>query len=310
MAGEPLEHLVQVVCPSLGRSCGVAEYTRSLCRHAGCAPVAAVRSAPPVKLLHVQHENKLYDDRKLHQDLSREKDKGTVIVVTEHTASRTRRSWDDLVDVWITHTALGYDWLTQRCPRSYVTRMPHGCPTWFPPRKTRRGTTIATFGFLARSKGHSALMDALDATPGLELLVYGIAQPPSRADAFAADYRGRAVRHVNSYLPESSVATELAALADVLVFWYDENLGTPGASGAVTVGLSTGVPVVVSPTSRFAEIRSCTYQPRSLIEGLPIILQDDKLRASLTARARFYCSEHSWREIARGHRILWTEAMA
>jgi glycosyltransferase involved in cell wall biosynthesis len=299
---------VTVVCPSLGRRCGVAEYTKSLCEATGAVPASGVEKSGV--LLHVQHENWLYDDEALYRDLAAAREEGAVIVVTEHTATPAGRIWDALVDVWITHTALGYDWLVHRCPASYVTRIPHGCPTWFPPTKKRAGATIGTFGFLGRSKGHAALMHALDVIPGLELLVYGTVPARGSLRRFTDDYQGRSVRHVNSYLPEQDVVAELAAQADILVFWYDENLITPGTSGAVTVGLATGVPVITSPTTRFAELRSCTYQPPSLIEGIQVLLDDEGLRTSLAARARLYCAENSWPCVGRRHRAVWAEAVA
>jgi glycosyltransferase involved in cell wall biosynthesis len=153
-------------------------------------------------------------------------------------------------------------------------------------------------------------MQALDAIPGTDLLVHGLVKPASRLALFESDYRNRAVRHVNAYLPEPVVVHSLARQADVLVFWYDENLRTPGASGAVTVGLSTGVPVITSPTSRFVELRSCTQQPSYLVDGIRAVLADAELRRSLTSRARLFCAQHSWPEVARQHRALWLQAIA
>ena len=280
----------------------------SLCGAAGCVPDPTFESADATKVLHVQHEDKLYDDRTLRERLSAERDRGVVIVVTEHTASETARSWDHLVDIWVTHTSTGFDWLTRRCPRGYVTKIPHGCPTWFPPqRKERPGRTIGTFGFVSNSKGHAALAEALDVVQGSTLLVYGTARSAAKLEAMRRLWAGRPVRHVNEYLPERVVVSELAARADVLVFWYSEN--AMAASGAVGVGLSAGVPVITSPTSWFADLRSCTYQPDSLAEGISAVLDGEELRKSLRASARLYCFEHSWPEMARRHRSVWAEAM-
>jgi glycosyltransferase involved in cell wall biosynthesis len=299
-----------MVCASLGSACGIAAYTGSLCDAAALVPALKIESGESGTLLHVQHEDKLYDDASLCHSLSVERERGVVVAVTEHTASRIPRPWDPLVDVWISHTDAGYEWLIQRCPGSYVTRIAHGCPTWFPARERQPGRSIGTFGFVARSKGHAALMQALDSIPGADLVVYGLVKPASGLALFEYDYRNRAVRHVNAYLPESVVVQSLAQQTDVLVFWYDENLWTPGASGAVTVGLSTGVPVITSPTSRFAGLRSCTYQPPSLVDGIRTMLEDAELRRSLSARARLYCTQHSWPEVARMHHALWAQAIA
>ena len=298
---------VQVVCPSLGTRCGISEYTKSLCDAAGTIPQATFTSSSPTTILHIQHEYNLFDDEVLLREILVQKRRGVKIFVTEHTASQSPHKWDSLVDVWITHTETGYEWLTARNPRSYVTRIHHGCPTWFP-QSTRDGVgkTIGTFGFLGRSKGYKHLMDVLDAIPGTELLIYGTARSSGQLDDFRNLCGDRAVHHVNDFRTERQVVEELAEKADALVFWYDEKpLAT---SGAVRVGLSTGKPVITSPTAWFADLRSCTYQPSSLTYGVSRILNDMELRESLVMRARYYCMEHDWKETARLHQMLWAEA--
>ena len=46
------------------------------------------------------------------------------------------------------------------------------------------------------------------------------------------------------------------------------------------VGLATGVPVLTSPTSWFADLRDVTYQPADLEEGVRRLLEDTQLRGS------------------------------
>jgi glycosyltransferase involved in cell wall biosynthesis len=110
---------------------------------------------------------------------------------------------------------------------------------------------------------------------------------------------------VTTYAPAATIARELAARADALVFWYSEAPAAV-ASGAVRTGLSTGVPVLTSPTNWFAEVRGATYQPTSLAEGIERLLGDTSLRMRLAQRARDFCERHSWRRIAERHDALWT----
>ena len=62
--------------------------------------------------------------------------------------------------VLVAHSAECATLLRERRPGQRVELIPHGCPTWFPPRKARRGRVVATFGFLEPHKGLTALVDA------------------------------------------------------------------------------------------------------------------------------------------------------
>jgi glycosyltransferase involved in cell wall biosynthesis len=73
----------------------------------------------------------------------------------------------------------------------------------------------------------------------------------------------------------------------------------------VRVGLASGVPVLTSPTSWFADLREVTYQPADLEEGVRRLLEDTQLRDQLVDAATAYCHEHSWRRIAERHLALW-----
>jgi len=100
------------------------------------------------------------------------------------------------------------------------------------------------------------------------------------------------------------IVRRLAAEADLLVFWYDQIMHA-SASYAVRIGLSTGVPVLVSPTNWFLDMRDVTYQPDNLVEGVQRLLDDTSLREQLAANAWAYCHEHSWPRIAERHLALW-----
>jgi hypothetical protein len=122
------------------------------------------------------------------------------------------------------------------------------------------------------------------------------------------------VRRVRDFLPIAESVRRLAADADILVFWYDE-VPVDVASYAVRIGLATGVPVLCSPTGWFRDLREVTGQPpgatdADLAAGVERLLADGDRRDRLTAAARDYCHRHRWAEIARRHRVLWSQLAA
>jgi glycosyltransferase involved in cell wall biosynthesis len=184
--------------------------------------------------------------------------------------------------------------------------MPHGCPTWFPPRKKSRGRVIGAFGFLEPHKGFWHLLDALRALPDTELLIFSYAKWRETEYRWDEAARGLPVRRVREFVPSGEAARRLAEEADILVFWYDE-APVASASGAIRVGLATGVPVLASPTAWFWDVREATYQPEDLVDGIQQLLEDTPLRERLSAAAREYCHENSWPRVAERHLALWHE---
>lgn len=291
--------------PSLGTPCGIAEYTGHL---AAQLPAAQVLAAPPlpggVRLVHVQHEHSLFDDDRLARHLEELRRAGCRVVITEHSVPGEARSWEYHADALVALTGAGAATLRRRHPRTLVETLPIGCPTWFPPRKQRRGRVIGAFGFLEPYKGFWRLLEVLRALPGAELVLYSYAKRPELAADWERHAAGLPVRRHAGYLPERTVAERLAAEADILVYWYDE-IPHASASAAVRVGLASGVPVLASPTSWFADLASVTYQPDDLLAGVERLLADGALRERLTRAARRYCLAHSWERIAARYATLW-----
>jgi glycosyltransferase involved in cell wall biosynthesis len=290
---------------SWGSACGIAEYTAHLAH--GLPSVSVTAQAPDprrVRVLHVQHEDSLFADVELSQHVTRARQAGVPVAVTEHTVGSRAHVWEGEVDALVALTASGAHLLRSRWQGKRVEHIPHGCPTWFPPRKRARGRVIGAFGFLEPHKGFHALLDVLRAMPGVELLLFSHARTPEMGVRWDEASRGLPVRRVGGFLPVEEVARRLAAEADMLAFWYDE-VPHASASGAVRVGLATGVPVLASPTGWFAELRDVTYQPTSLLEGVRRLLDDAPLGERLATAARDYCHDHSWGRTAERHQALW-----
>lgn len=291
--------------PSWRSRCGIAEYTSYLAGE--ISGVRVTPSAPAnggVRLVHIQHEPSLFEDRELTSCIQRLHINRVPVVVTEHAVLDYAQPWEREADVLLSHTERGVQILRGRWPGKRIVHMPHGCPTWFPPRKRERGQVIAAFGFLEAHKGFWSLLEVIEEDPGFSLLLFSHAKSSALESRWDKAASGLPVTRVKEFLPIKEVATHIAAQADVVVFWYDDP-PFDAASGAVRVGLATGVPVLTSPTKWFDEVRQVTYQPDDLREGLRRILDDTVLRRKLAERSHQYCHEYSWPRIAERHLDLW-----
>jgi glycosyltransferase involved in cell wall biosynthesis len=163
---------------------------------------------------------------------------------------------------------------------------------------------VATFGFLEPYKGTDRLLAAAAALGDVELLLIGSCREAWADEWFASLDLPVPVRRVTAFLPEDEIARRLAAEADVVVFPYAPPRFA-AVSGAVRVGLASGVPVLTSPTTWFSDLRDATLQTDDLAAGIARLLDDTALRDDLTAAARDHCHAHSWARTAQRHTELY-----
>ena len=273
-------------------------------------------------VLHLQHEHSLVPPERVAAVARDAREREVPLVVTEHTVRRQLAEhadagpdddgWEDDVAALVAHSAECATLLQERRPAARVELIPHGCPTWFPPRKQRRGRVVATFGFLEPHKGLARLLAAAAALGDVELLLVGSTRAAWADEWFAglqcsdgaAAERPVPVRRVAEFLPEDEIARLLAAEADVLVFPYAQPRFA-AVSGAVRVGLASGVPVLTTPTTWFSDLGQVTVATDDLATGIARLLDDSGLRDALTAAAREHCEAHSWPRTARRHAELY-----
>ncbi len=301
----PLRRAETLWVPSWGGACGIAEYAARVA--AELPDVRVVRDAPDlrgVRVLHVEHEPSLFEENALSARIAEAVALGIPVTVNEHAVGTQAHAWERDASLLTALTAAGAARLRERWPAVRVEHVPHGCSTWFPPRKPRRGRVIGAFGFLEPHKGFGRLLEALPRLPGAELVLYSHAKDPALGREFDAAAAGLPARRVDAFLPEREVVRRLAAEADALAFWY-EPTATASSSGAVRVALSTGVPVLTSCAGCLDELGEATYRPDDLGQGLARLLDDDDLSARLRSAAQEYCHEHSWARMAARHRRLW-----
>ncbi|MDT7581340.1 MAG: hypothetical protein QOK35_2604 [Pseudonocardiales bacterium] len=307
--------------PSVGTRCGVAQYAAELVaalRGIGRPVTHAAEPDAGAAVLHLQHEHSLVAPERVAEVAGAARARGAALVVTEHTVLRNADAgptpgptgagpadaWEDDVAALVAHSVEQAALLRRRCPGQRVELVPHGCPTWFPPRKPHRGRVVATFGFLEPHKGLAALVDAAAALGDVELLLIGSTRAAWADEWFAGLDLRVPVRRVAEFLDEDEIARRLAAEADVLVFPYAQPRFA-AVSGAVRVGLASGVPVLTTPTTWFSDLRDVTLQTDDLAAGIARLLDDTALRTELSAAAREHCHAHSWARTARRHADLY-----
>jgi len=292
--------------PSIGTRCGVAQYAGTLVTalHRTGRPVAHAAEPDLAGVLHLQHEHSLVAPEHVADVARRSREAGVPFVVTEHTVRDQVDGWEGGTAALVAHSAEGVTLLRERWPEQRVELIPHGCPTWFPPRKVRRGRVVATFGFLEPHKGLAALLEAAAAVGEVELLLIGSTRAAWADEWLAGLDLPVPVRRVARFLDEPEIARRLAAEADVLVFPYAQPRFA-AVSGAVRVGLASGVPVLTTPTTWFSDLREATLQTDDLAGGIARLLEDTALRDELSTAAREHCHDHSWERVAQRHAELY-----
>lgn len=300
-----------IYVPSWGQPCGVFAYAESILenlpRRSRPFPISRALLNAQLELLHVEHQDLLFNDDELAYELMCHRDHGTRVVITEHAVSETVHAFEASADVLVALTATGADMIRARWRAKPVIHAHHGCPNWFPPRKLKRGSVIGAFGFLEPHKGFHQLLEVLRALPGTELLLFSHAKSLAAEATWAEKCKGLPVHWERCYLPTVEIARRLAAEADVIIFWYKDRPQV-SASGAVRVGLATGVPVLTSRTKWFADLTEITYQPSDLIEGVARILADTAFRNGLVERAQDFCHQNTWRRTAAEYNAAWERA--
>jgi glycosyltransferase involved in cell wall biosynthesis len=291
--------------PSWKSPCGIAEYTDSI---AEVLPSVNVTAYPldikNTRLLHIQHEYSIFEGIDVSHYIQLSHQHNIPVVVTQHTIRPLISNWQRDTDVLVALGEGGSKMLHDQWPDKIVVHIPHGCPTWFPTRKVRRGRVIGAFGFMNSQKGFFRLLEALKDIPKAKLLIFSYPKAPELENSWSKAIEGLSVRRTSEFLPVKEIAQQLAAEADILVFWYDDILPET-ESGAIRIGLATGVPVLASPTKWFHSVRNITYQPKDLTEGIHRLLDDSSLRIRLTTAAKEYCHANSWAKVAKLHTDLW-----
>lgn len=302
---QPLRRRRTLWVSSWNSPCGISEHTAHLSQELKNVRVCAGRpDLRGVSLLHIQHEYGIFSESEMMAALRTCRQRSILSAVTMHTVTRGAQAWEHYADALVSPSRRGEAWLRHRHPHKTVAYVPLGCHTWFPPRKQKRSKIIGAFGFLTAAKGFWELLQVLQKLPGTELLMFSHTKSAELERLWDKAAEGLPVRRERRYLPSQAIAAQLAAEADILVYWYEE-INHASTSGATRIGLATGVPVLTSRSAMFDDLREAVYQPDDLVEGVAHLLDDTALRQEVTAAARQFCFQHSWKRTAAMHEALW-----
>jgi glycosyltransferase involved in cell wall biosynthesis len=184
-------------------------------------------------------------------------------------------------------------------------------------------TVVAHFGFLGPDKG---VHEVLGAVAQLRARGHGdlhywisgaVLNGSDESRRYFESLRRRAAElritdHVHltgEFVPHERALLELAA-SDWVVLAYQTG-SHQGASGAARTALTSGSPAAVSRASIFDDIREATHTLAGPLDrALDQLLADRELRDRTAARARRFCEENSWENVAKRHAELYRDLTA
>jgi glycosyltransferase involved in cell wall biosynthesis len=259
---------------------------------------------PTLRLLHAHHDEAAPADLDLTAYMLEAKLAGVPVVVSEHAVGMQAQAWERDAAVLVVASEAAADRLRRRWPAKAVEILPYGCPRPVAAVNRRRGRVLATLGSLEDDTPWR-MLEVLESIRGSSLLVLAPRAARELEEAWREATHDLPVKRVALSLDSQAAAGVLARRADAVVFWENSEPGFLGSSTQVRVALASGVPIVTSATSRYADVAAPTFQPSELEEGIEALLDDERLRLSLQEQAEAYCDEHSWAAVARRHLALW-----
>ncbi|RLP80619.1 glycosyltransferase [Xanthobacter tagetidis] len=176
--------------------------------------------------------------------------------------------------------------------------------------RDRLSPVIVSNGFLRAHKGLDRLIEAFgrvrEQIPNARLRLLCSLYPSDDSEATRDDLMSRisllgigAYVDVDfSYLDKETLLSELAK-GDLAVFPYSES--GEGGSAAVADALSVGLPVIVSRSSIFDDIRdvavTCSTDAHELADGILAILKSDDIYQAAARKTLAYAERHSWESV-------------
>ncbi|MFT0521183.1 glycosyltransferase [Pseudomonas faucium] len=171
---------------------------------------------------------------------------------------------------------------------------------------------IACFGFILSHKGIDTLIETirpLERATGRNVRMIGLhsildARSEQTLDAYRARAKELQVEHniswITDYLPIQECLRILSA-ADYVIFPYKET--QESASAAVTIGLATLKPVLVSPIHIFSDLAEATWrmsgsQVEDIVASITELEHSPAKAGELVARQEQWIQDRSWVRIS------------
>ena len=189
-----------------------------------------------------------------------------------------------------------------------VAMIPHGI--YPPPLQSAEtlpvnGRVLGTFGFLLPHKGQIQLVEAFERLPGWDELLLlcatreGSGKMEKKINSLIKEkgLEGR-VKLVTDFL-DDEVAIATLAKCELLAFPYQNT--NESASGAVRMGVASGVPIVVSPIPIFDDIEGAIKMRGKSVDDIVAsisMLSEEDLKSSRKSITELRDSLQ-WSEVAR-----------
>lgn len=293
--------------PTLGTHCGISEYTQYL----NVSLKATLLKELPLNpftdgTLHIQHEYGYFDASGRLAAYLYKHCQSIPYFITEHSVRREDRAepFELYPTGIVVHTQKQKE-IVQGRTNVPVTLIPHGIFYRNVKPKIRRKTkVIGAFGFMTETKGFDKLTSLMAKREDYHLLLFS-------SDISNGTFQRKLKKKINllsnityisDFLPQKIVAEKLTREADVLVYWYKESSNL-SASGAASIGLSTGVPILGTRTSWFDDLPVQTSY--HLESGIDSLLEDDIRYYQLSQEQLEYCWQNRWEIAAQKHKELW-----
>ncbi|HHY47930.1 MAG TPA: glycosyltransferase [Firmicutes bacterium] len=335
---------VIMICPSWGRKCGIAEYSKALVDEltAMGANVSVLPGniwetslSPGVArgaVTHFQFEYALYNPWTLSPVVRKLAAVGARFVFTVHDFHPAPSEHNMLLRgmpcYMIVHSEKTREaLLSLGIPLSRISVIPMGARDYDPGdrRATRvklglqeHDKVVGFFGFALAQKGIVQLAEATKllqgSYPGLKLFLFSTSP---FFDEFAGVYLRSALAErrllanvviVDEYLPVDQVVKYLHAM-DVIALPYGDS-GFIGTSAAARVAMAARRPIITTDIPYFSDLKDEVFKiasqdPAEIARAVERVMQDSELVQRLIAACERYLRVNSWHAVAVKHMDLY-----
>jgi glycosyltransferase involved in cell wall biosynthesis len=337
---------VTMVVPSLGKRCGIAEYSKTLCQSLqkmNCevkllgGPLSNLQPADLLEMpiVHFQYEYSLYDSKQLEALCRLLTAQGVQLLLTLHSYTDDAISHNLLLQRLfprvIVHAAHTGELLRKKGWTQELSIIPMGIPDVSPPEQEGIGNSIKVgprpaIGFFGFMHWHKGILPLVQAVKQLRATIYpharcylwsGINENASSGEF--CSYFTRQIKDLGlqdvidlrlDFLPEQQLISCLKAM-DVNVLPYTE-CGYNSTSAAARLLMAARRPIITSDIPFFADLDEQVVKipevtPAEIFRALYWLLGRPAIQDDLVRRLDRYVRENTWEACAAKHRQIYLD---
>lgn len=339
---------VTMIIPSMGKECGIAEYTKTLCRaleRLGWrtkilgGPLSSLNPADLLEMpiIHFQYEYSLYDNNQLESLCRLLAARGRLTLLTLHSykeeAILHNQILRRLFTKVIVHAEHTRELLRKKGWPQELRVIPMGIPEVSPCRQDQIGREIRlgprpAIGFFGFMHWHKGILPLAQAVKQLRSTFYPDAKcylfssiSENRSSGEFCSYFLRQVQALGlqdaielslDFIPEQKLIDCLNAM-DINVLPYTE-CGYNSTSAAVRMLIAARRPIITSDVPFFADLDEQVMKipevtPEAICEALCQMLRQPQSKADRMGHIDRYALEHTWETCAEKHRQLYLDLL-